>query len=173
MMEVPPAIPATVPVAFTVAIVVALLCHVPPVVISDKVVVAPWHTEVVPDTGAAEAAGLTVTTCVTTPVAALNEITAVPAETPVTNPVPETIAATLGEPLLHVPVPASFNVVVPPTQIVNVPVIGAVADAVKPVNRHPKPISSVKNRVLFFIFSYLAIIKRHHYIDQKLLNACN
>ena len=53
-------------------------------------------------------------------------IVVVPANTPVTIPVEEPIVATVGVLLLHVPpVVASLNVVVEPSQTVNVPVIPA------------------------------------------------
>ena len=50
----------------------------------------------------------------------------VPAETPVTKPVPDPIVAIPGLPLLHVVVPdGSLSVVVAPTHNVVVPPIGA------------------------------------------------
>lgn len=48
-----------------------------------------------------------------------------PAATPETIPVADPTVATDGVPLLHVPPPASLNVVVDPTQTVSVPAMVA------------------------------------------------
>jgi len=55
----PETTPVTTPEEFTVAVPVLLLLHVPPVVVSPKAVVAPWHTFVMPVIDAGT--GLTVT----------------------------------------------------------------------------------------------------------------
>ncbi len=58
-MVTPVVTPPTTPDELTVATAVALLLHVPPVVVSRSVVVAPWHTLAVPVIKAGS--GLTVT----------------------------------------------------------------------------------------------------------------
>ena len=52
IMLVPDATPETTPEALTVAVDVLLLLHAPAAVASDKVIVAPGHTDDAPDTGA-------------------------------------------------------------------------------------------------------------------------
>jgi hypothetical protein len=121
----PVKIPVTTPEEFTVAIPVLPLFHVPPVVVSPNVVVAPWHTFVVPVITAGN--GFTVTMLVAgQPVAGVNVILAVatpvlPVITPVTTPVAPTVATPVAL-LVHVPVPP-VNEVVDPWQTPNVPVI--------------------------------------------------
>jgi len=104
-----------------VAVPVAL--HVPPGEASVSAVVPPEHITNVPLIAAG--AGFTVTTAeaVQLPAVVVNVMSAVPAETPVTTPVPETTVATPVAPLLQVPAMALVSVVVAPTQTVRVPLI--------------------------------------------------
>ena len=71
--------------------------------------------------------GLTVTTVATAqPLASVYEIVVVPAETPVTIPVPDPILATPVLVLVQIPPPvASLSRIVCPTQVVELPVIAA------------------------------------------------
>ena len=121
MAAVPAATPVTTPELLTVAIDELLLPHVPPVVVSAKVAVAPAQT-VAPliDVGN----GLTVTIWVTVPQEVIYEITEVPELTPVTTPLVLLTVAIPVSPELHVPpVTASLNPVVEPTHTLPVPVI--------------------------------------------------
>ena len=109
----------------TVAIVASLLLHVPPVVISDNVVVDPTQTEAAPVI--ADGSALTVSDLdVTHPADVVYVIFTVPADAPVTSPVALLTVATEVLLLLHVPpVVASVNVVVEPTHTADAPLIAA------------------------------------------------
>ena len=60
MVAVPAATPVTIPDVPIVATPVLLLAHVPPLVVEDRVVVDPAHTEVVPVIAAGSAFTVTV-----------------------------------------------------------------------------------------------------------------
>ena len=131
MVAVPAATPDTMPDVPMVATPVLLLAHVPPLVVDDKVVVEPAHTEVVPVITAGSA--LTVYTAVPTqPPLTVYEMVVVPAAKVVTTPVPDTIVATLVLLLVHVPPLVGLLSVLPlPTHAANVPVmVGVVHGAV-------------------------------------------
>jgi len=98
----------------TVATVVVVLDHVPPVVPSVNVIVEPAQNDEDAEILAGNA--FTVTMLVTPqPVLSVNDITDVPADTPVTNPAPVPTVATVVVPLDHVPpVVPSVSVVVEP-----------------------------------------------------------
>ena len=120
----PAAIPLTTPVPEpTVASDVLLLLHVPPVVASLKVVVEPIHTLATPVIDAGF--GLTVTpNTAVQPAGSVYVMVAVPADTPVTIPVPAPTEAIEVLLLLHVPpLVASLSEVVSPTQTLLTPVI--------------------------------------------------
>ena len=122
---VPAAIPVTRPVTSTVAVVVALLLQLPPGARSVSAVVAVTHTPGVPVIDPAETAAATVTTTVALAVPQLliteYDITAVPAEAPVTMPVDPTVAIA-GEPETQEPPPvASLRLRVAPVHTVGVP----------------------------------------------------
>jgi len=104
---------------------VLLLLHVPPLVGSNSVAVAPTQILLAPDIGLG--VGLTVTDAVVKqPAGKVYVIVAVPAAAPVTTPVPEITDATAELLLLHEPPPvASVNVVVDPTHTASVPPIDA------------------------------------------------
>ena len=122
MVVVPVATPVTIPlVEPMVATDGLLLVHVPPVVGSVRVVVAPTHTNGVPPI--VPGAVLTVTTAVAVQMPpVVYVIVAVPAEIPVTVPEPEPMVAMAGLLLVHMPpVTALVRVVVAPTQTCRVP----------------------------------------------------
>ena len=104
------------PPAVIVATDVVLLLHVPPVLRSVNTIVEPAHTGVEPDM--ADGNELTVTTVVAEqPVLSAYVIIEVPADAPVTTPVPLTTVATEVVPLAHVPpVVRSVKVIVELTQ---------------------------------------------------------
>jgi hypothetical protein len=120
---VPEDTPVTIPVDEPiVAIPAAPLLHVPPGVASLNVTVLPWHTVAGPEIGAGK--GLTVSVLVVLqPVGNLNVMIVVPATMPVTIPEREPIEAAPVL-LVHVPLPTSVSVTVPPTHTVNGPEIG-------------------------------------------------
>ena len=101
------------------------LLQEPPVVASVSNVVKPAQTLAVPVIEAGK--GLTVTLVVVIqPVGKVYEMVTVPADTPVTTPVPEPTVALLVLLLLQVPpVVASVNAVVKPAHTLVVPVIEA------------------------------------------------
>ena len=120
---VPVATPVTIPVpATTVASPELLLVHMPPLVPSVRGMVAPIQTEVVPVIAAGDA--LTVIGVIALhPPLMVYVILAVPAETPVTTPVPDITVAIAVLPLLHAPPDVVLlNVVVKPVQTVAIPV---------------------------------------------------
>lgn len=123
MRAVPAATPFTTPPLVTVATDVLPELHVPPMMLLDKVVVAPVHTEVVPVMAAGDE--LTVTVVVTLqPVDNLYVIADVPAVTPVTVPEEDPTVATVVVPDVHVPpVVVELKVVVAPVQMPVVPVM--------------------------------------------------
>ena len=97
----------TVPSVPTVATVVVVLLHVPPPVASVSAVVAPWHTLAMPVI--ATGCVFTVTTVVAKQLSTPHVIVEVPTLTPVTTPVPDTVATEVVL-LLHVtPVVASVK----------------------------------------------------------------
>ena len=103
IVTLPALTPVTVPVLLTVATAVLPLVHVPPPVALLKVVVAPSHTEL--DNGDIAAGVIvTVTSLVTEqPAPFVYDIRAVPADTPVTRPVPLPTVATVVLLLVHAP----------------------------------------------------------------------
>ena len=107
-----------------VATGVLSLLHVPPATVLLRVVVVPEHNVVTPVI--ADGGTLTVSTVVVVqPADDVNVIVVVPGAIPPAMPVAAPIVATPVAELLHVPVtPASVSVVVPPTHIVVIPVIG-------------------------------------------------
>ena len=117
---VPP--PVTTPAVEMVATPVAELLHIPPATPSESVMVNVWQTGALPTI--ADGCGLTVTTAVLLqPPAMVYVIVAVPADTPVTSPVADTVAVPV---LLHVPLPvASVSAVVDPAHTLKVPVMAA------------------------------------------------
>ena len=118
IIVVPGATPVTVPKASTVALAVLLLLHVPALVTSINIVVAPTHTLVTPLID--EGNGFTVKAAVVLqPVGNLYEMIAVPlTEPPVAVPDVIPIVAVLVALLLHVPpVLASVKLPVDPEQI--------------------------------------------------------
>ncbi len=117
--------PVTIPVVpdeIIVATDVVPLVHEPPGVMSVNMVVLPWHTLSVPEIGAV--AALTVKTAVLVqPKVDVYVMTAVPAETPATAPLIDP-KLTLELVVDHVPPPGvPVSVVVPPMQVLSVPVI--------------------------------------------------
>ena len=124
MTAAPAETPETTPVPVVIdAIFVFPVFHVPPADKSLKPVVALTQTVVMP--AIAEGKGLTVTAFAAMhPVGSVYVITDVPALTPVSVPVVETIVAMIVLPLLHVPpdVP-SLKVVVKPAHKLVAPVI--------------------------------------------------
>src|SRR6202008_710714 len=96
MVAVPAVIPATSPVPFTVATAVLLDDQLPPAVTLDKVVFDPAHTVVVPVIDATVGTSFTVTDAVlfVVPQVLVTEyvMVAIPCDTPVTSPVPFTVA---------------------------------------------------------------------------------
>jgi hypothetical protein len=122
MISTPAATPVTTPeVPPTVAFAPELL-QVPPAEASDKVIVAPGHTSVGPETGAGN--GFTVSgIIVRQPPPNEYVMVTTPVATPLTSPA-VSIIATPGLLLLHVPPGvASVNVMVPNTQTL-LPVLG-------------------------------------------------
>ena len=121
---VPALTPVAVPVADPiVATAVALLLQVPPPA-SLNAVVALTHTDLVPvmEDGSA----FTVNTAAAVqPVGIVYVMAVVPADTPVTTPVPDPIVATAVLLLVQVPPPASLSVVVSPAHTFVVPLIAA------------------------------------------------
>jgi hypothetical protein len=92
IIAVPAATPVTTPVELMVATPVLLLLHVPPGVISDKLVVRPTQTLSVP----VIAAGFGLTVMITVAIQPTGDVAVmvtVPAETPVTTPVDEPTVA--------------------------------------------------------------------------------
>jgi hypothetical protein len=125
MVAVPAATPKTDPdMEPTVATAVLPLVHNPPETRSPNDSVAPEHSAEPPVTPLG--VGLTVTvTSAGHPEDAIYEIVAVPAETPETKPVEETVATDV-RPLDHVPpVVVSTNNDVAPTHIPVAPVMAA------------------------------------------------
>ena len=119
--------PVTTPPEETVATPVLPLLHVPPVSVSPRVSVAPWHSAPAPVI--ADGKGFTVTVAVLEhPVdVCVKLISEVPpvVETPETSP-PDVMVAMEGLILVHVPgVEASVNVVVAPLHTPNRPPIAA------------------------------------------------
>ena len=121
MTEVPIAAPYTKPDEEPIVALELLLVHVPPPALVNGVV-NPIHTCVAPLIGAGN--GFIVTVFIARhPVGGVKVITEVPAETPVTMPVPApTVAFALL--LLHVPGPKSANTVVRPSHTTAIPVMG-------------------------------------------------
>ena len=118
-----------------------LLLHVPPVVLLARVVVSPTQSAVVPEIGAGS--GLTVNgVVIKQPVDAVYVIVATPADSPVTTPVDESIEATAGLLLLHVPPAPSNKGVVEPSQTFVVPDIAPGVEFTVTLNvaEHPVPI---------------------------------
>ena len=130
IVEEPADTPVTTPPALIVATAPLDELHTPPAVASDKVVVLPTHTVVVPVIAATTGSALTVTVAVTAvtqpaPLVTVYEIVEEPADTPVTTP-PALIVATAPLDELHTPpAVASDKVVVLPAHTVVVPVIAA------------------------------------------------
>jgi hypothetical protein len=92
----------------------------------------------------AAGAGLTVTVAnAEHPVGSVYVITAVPPEMPVTAPEPEPTVATPVAPVLHVPPPASVNVVISPGQMTIVPEIALTALFTVTVVNAVHPVGSV------------------------------
>src|SRR5436305_1611548 len=122
MVAVPPVTPLTVPVLLTVATAEFVLLHVPPATDAVRVVAEPAHTLEAPLMAAVTGAALTVMALVAEAVPQLPEIEYVmvvlPAPTPVTTPVEETVA-TPGAELTQVPPAAdAVNAVVAPEHTV-------------------------------------------------------
>lgn len=111
----------TIPVALPTVTIEPVVLHVPPVLLSLKTVLAPRHTDRLPLMVAEIPFTVTVNVPVQ-PVAVVYVITAVPAETPVTTPAPDTVATAVDPELQVPPKTASVNAVVPPMQMVPVPV---------------------------------------------------
>ena len=123
-MAIPDVTPLTTPPLLTVATPVLLLLHVPPGTGSLSVMDDPAHTWSGPVMALGEEFTVTVTER-EQPVPEVYIIGAVPGDTPVTTPPPLTVAIPVA-PLLHVPpIVASLSVVVSPTHIVKVPLIGS------------------------------------------------
>jgi len=123
---VPAAIPLTRPVFEpTVASNVLLLVHVPPPELFVSVVVAPTHTVLAPPIVAGEVFTVTLVTA-KQPEGTVYVMSGVPAETPLTAPLPApTVASPVFE-LLHTPPPVPLaNIVVRPVQTTGVPVLAA------------------------------------------------
>ncbi len=129
MTEVPGDTPYTTPVPdVIVATFVLLLVHVPDVVILLSVTDPPWHTVEGPVIGAT-ALTVTVITELQPPPAAEYVIRAVPVDTPVTMPLDDPTVAIVVFVVVHVPPGvALLSVVVLPTHIAVVPVIGLLPD---------------------------------------------
>ena len=126
MAAVPPDTPVTVPLVPTVAIAVFDDDHVPSAVASESEIVAPSHTDEEPLTAATAGPPFTVTILFTDAHPIIYEISELPALTPVTTPVVGCTVATAGVPELHVPPDTELlSVVVPPMQIVAVPLMAA------------------------------------------------
>ena len=130
IVVVPVAMPLTTPEVPTVPVDGLTLLHAPPVAASVKAVLAPVQTVGVPEIVPAFGRPFTVTTCVAVqPVVVLETvIVVVPAATAVTTPPGLVIVATPGLLLVQVlPLPdKSVSVEVPPTQRLNVPLIGPI-----------------------------------------------
>ena len=119
MVVVPAEMPVTSPDPSTVATLDELLVHVPPEAVSDKVIADDWQTVVKPEIIPGAANGFTVTVrraaAVPHALVTVYDITAVPAETPVTAPVTLTVATAV---LLELQVPPeapSTRVIMSPT----------------------------------------------------------
>ena len=124
IVEKPSVAPYTVPVAvFIVATPVLLLLQVPPVVPSLSDADEPSHIVNVPRIP--DGTGFIVTIVVAgQPLGGVKIMVAVPADAPHTVPdVGPDRVATAVLPLLHVPVPVSVSVVLPPWQACSVPLI--------------------------------------------------
>ena len=94
-MVLPDAVPATAPVPPAVVVMVAtpaLLAHVPPVVALSSVATAPWHIASGPVIVAGRGLTTTVFTSEQAPAVAVKVISAVPAATPDTVPMADTVA---------------------------------------------------------------------------------
>ena len=125
MVSVPEETAVTTPVdVLTVAIIVLLLLHVPPVVASVSVVVAPGQIAVVPPPIAATVTGATmVTAYLATDGPTVYLMVSTPAATPYTTPELLTVAMA-ADVLLQVPLVAvSVNEVLEPRQIELLPEI--------------------------------------------------
>ena len=124
----PPAIPVTAPLLDTVPAAVFVLLQVPLPVASVRFIVSPVHTPVPPLMLPALARGFTVTTCdaYTVPHVLFTpyDIVVVPAATPYTAPLADTVPAAVFV-LLQVPppVPVAVNDVVPAGHTVYVPLM--------------------------------------------------
>ena len=102
------------------------MLHAPPLVpsVSNKEAVA--HIAPVPEIGETAGPAFTVSTAVVLqPAADVKVIFAVPADTPVTTPVPETTVAKEISVVLHVPEISSVTVAVPPTHTFKLPEIAS------------------------------------------------
>lgn len=142
----PAATPVAIPVkGFIEPVVGSLLLHVPPTrPPATNAPLAPTHKLTGPVTGGG--AGLTVITVVAKLVPIIYEIIAVPIELPVTKPAGLTDATAEELLLQEPPTLVSVKVIVPPTQTVELPVMG-------PMAKDPKERNNDKNvRIsLFFI----------------------
>ena len=117
----PALIPDTLPEPSTDAVVLVVL-HAPPARKSLIEIVDPVHTDDAPPIG--EGPAFTVTTAeAKQPEPAVYFMVAVPADAPVTMPVPTPTVATNVFALLQVPLPPSLRVVVPPLHKLSVPEI--------------------------------------------------
>src|SRR6202008_5177717 len=129
MVAVPCDTPVTSPVPSTAATTVLLDDQFPPAVALDKVVFDPAHTVVVPVIDATVGTSFTVTDAVlfVVPQVLVTEyvMVAVPCETPVTSPVPFTLATAVLLVDQLPPAVALDNVVLFPAHTVVVPVIDA------------------------------------------------
>ena len=101
-----------------------LVLHVPPVVVSARVIVRPTQTNEAEEVIAPTLPNTFTVAVTEQPAALIYVIVAAPGEMPLTTPVPEPIVAMAGLLLLHVPpVVALLRVVVKPGQTLVVPVI--------------------------------------------------
>ena len=139
ILAVPALTPETTPVPDpTVAIPTLPLVHVPPAGVELSVVVAPAQITAVPVMAVGAVLTVTVWDAVQLPI--VYEMTAVPALTPKTTPVPDPTVATPVLALTHVP-PAGveLSVVVVPTHTLGEPVMGepVVLTVTSSVTKHP------------------------------------
>jgi hypothetical protein len=108
-----------------VATAVLSLIHVPPGAVLASVMVAPWHTVLLPVIG--PGSGVTrIVVVVWQPAAVVNRITAWPGDTPVRSPVLVFIVAIGVFRLVHVPAAVLASVMVAPMHTDDGPVIGAI-----------------------------------------------
>ena len=102
-----------------IAIDVLLVVQLPPVVLLLSVAVEPAHAVVEPLIAPGNDKMVTVAVCIQPVDATTYEIVAVPADIPVTTPLPDPMVAIVASLLLHVPVlPTTERVVVVPTHAV-------------------------------------------------------